>query len=357
MMNESENIKINTLLEITTWNDFEGKKLFRVVNTDYIYSYNYENNSIESFMKIRDDFNICNIYFDSKIIGEMMYFLPYMSNKMYVCDLRTKQTSHIIIGNSKDNNRFNTFKQMATLNNKVFLIGDSNVIKVVDLNDSSVNELRIPDIPYLYRDLCRVGDKVFFPVIDQHGDRRSILEVDLFEEKTIKHSNVTTDMNIGTLCFDGNSFWVSGNRKKIIKLNTRFEIIEEIDISDKKAGELGVFNNYFSSAFVLGSDIIFSPLHANSALKLNTESLDLRNIFSIDENNCIWKILKVYDDLMYFQVSRLEDNRLMSDFIINSDGKIVKKDVIRGAIPCEWLYENESMSLENYIGEIRDYHE
>lgn len=346
-------MKEKKLLGITSCEKLSNDKIvFWVKNTNRVFLYDLKKKESIRYIEIDDCDVRTTTFFGSTLLDETLVLAPYRDRKMPFCNLATGKTKWFDIGDSDDRDQWNAYKCIIDYKDKLFLLGDSYVIKVYDKNKESISCIDVPNRMYIYRDVCRVNDTVIVPLIDTGGKRRSVLELDLKDENYNVYNDICTNMDIATICYCDGHYWMSGNEKMIVRWNKENNSITEVDVTGYCDGIIDEFDSYYSSSVTYGKTILFSPINAKAILKLDTDTLSMENMFCFDKDEGVWKFYRVNDCYLYFQVENIKKNESLEDFLIDFDGNVIQKELVVGIVDNSLIYETRIMSIREFVNQV-----
>lgn len=198
-------------------------------------------------------------------------------------------------------------------------------------------------------DMCIVDQILWAPL----NYNNHILEMDLRTRETRIHKVNVSSMQFATICFDGINFWLTGEKKQIIKWNKNTGTVEIIeDFPDNFMKDSSWWNDFFVSSFYVKGYVYLFPMTANMAFKINVQTQKIDIFYQWDTMVCCEVVEKWDENSFYIEWKKKRALDMDNSIIIDLEGNVkdtgiftIEGDKIEWS-DCEG--ENE-LYLENYV--------
>lgn len=248
-----------------------------------------------------------------------LVFSPYLAKSILLFHLKDNKVETYPIG--EEGLSVGVFKNGNSL---YFIRQSDNIIKFdMDTKEACIipiiNEISVST----HSDFSVVQGSLFVPV----NSKGLVMELKLDTKQSVIH-NLETDDVFNTIAYANNCFWLTSDDECITAWNMNDNSIKRIDISSsiEKRENLS-WNGLFSSSILMGNELFFAPLSADSLLKYNVCSGVYDSIFKIPSTNVCWCIEKWGNNELYFS---LESEKYLPemDFVIDLNGNIKGRNIM-----------------------------
>lgn len=348
------------------WVEREDKVWFPGVNINGLFSYDRKTRKTSYIVSLlsmdKDDkYGFMGIIADK----EKFIILPYMSENLIIFDIKTHALQKKYIGKNP------LLKQAIFSEDRrcVYLFGDGNTYKY------NISEQKFCVIQNPYKDqlsgvgmmifghnMCVVGKSVYYPSSIQD----KVIEFDMDKEKFLIHQLDELQNKYNTILYDGDNFWLSGEKNVIVCWNKQKQVTKKIYKFPTEFQTKGKYNSFlFSSSIALKENIYFMPLEANMLIKINVLTHDIEQVKSFPMDVTCFFSKKWDDSHIYTEVSRDEYENLQESIVIDEEGKVVERDVFEVKGEYERLckdglfngikQENNLRNINSFLENIRGY--
>ena len=347
-----EKLKVlGSQIGINSWDIYGDKRFFWGKTTNKIYSYNMIQKSLDVFSELSSfDLGRKNDSFlDTCIYKDKMYLSPLIDKRLCCIDLLTKEVIYYEL------KPYEHISKIIPYENNLFLIGASNKIRIFNIIDKKFSCIEMPNSiePIFRREVYRENDKVYFGI----NCEDSIAELNLKNKSVTKIKVPIFDGNFfSTINKFKNCFWMTGQKKNIIKWCIESNSVEKIDISEYiDERETGPFIEYFSRSLVIDKYLFLAPVHSCNMLRVNLLTGETKKILSLAKDKVIWFISEfpnkqIYVSVEYICLSKV--NRPVTDLVIDIEGNIIERKIIRNK-NNQFIIENEYDTLCDFISDIK----
>lgn len=203
-----------------------------------------------------------------------------------------------------------------------------------------------------YRDICVINDVLWVPL----NYDNCIMEMDMRTQETKIYKLDTVKMKFSTICSDGINFWLTGEKKIIVKWNKETGAINVIDnFPDDFAQNINNKNSYwngvFSCSFYEKDYVYFFPLTANMAIRISTMTEKVEKFFQEKESRGCYMASKWDENTFYVEWG---DNLVhaASNMLIDLHANIKDKDIFAvkcSAVDCSYCENKDGIYTEDSI--------
>lgn len=312
------------------------------------------------------------IYVGMCTLHDKIIFLPYYASELLVYDMKYKKEVNRIHLKSKlpkSSQWYRFYIHAVPYLNFVYCIGwhdsemlcfniETEKISVVNTWKKAIAEVvgNTSFIGIHAYDVCVVEGNLWAPI----HTRDCILEFNLQTMEARVHRVGMPDMKFATICFDGTDFWLTGDKKRIVKWNK----------NTKEASYIGQFpkgfiksskeeKDYFYKSYYESGIVYFFPMFANMALKVDV-GICKTDIFYQWDKLLACNVVQKWDENTFYVEWCCEGSaKIEHSMIIDVDGCILNEDVMEIDIDeLEWpeyidddalYHEDEIMTLNRFL--------
>lgn len=250
------------------------------------------------------------LYLSMTLCNQVIYIVPYEGSYICTYNINTKEFQHILLETSKNGLLKKHFRLCFTYQDKVYLLGGKgSTMLCIDSVTNRIKEATewIFDFKKKYNcdaavrthsNICIV-ENCFWVAIEGNN---LLLEYNMDTDDYCFWNVGKREIQYVTVTFDGNFFWLSGDKNFLIRWEKeRNEIIEynnfpqHFEYGNKKIG----WSELFSCGYIWNENIYFLPLNSNMLIKFNMNSGDMKCITKVDYNHISFIIKAISDDELY----------------------------------------------------------
>ena len=289
------------------WSDnfcIDGDKIWAVdTERNLLYEIDYETGEYELVKEIPDE-KLSKFRLNPRCLKceNEIYCMPDESNNIWVYNIDSMHFSKMDLVNP--NKVRHIIQSFVRHGDYVYALskGLSQVIEV-NIQDKKIeNYYKLADDD-IFTD-CIVGNN---SIIGLSINSNKLYEFNIETKKIFYYSIPNVNMIIKTICYDGENFWLSGNRKKICIWNRNKNSIREIEEFPQGFGLLNFSidnKKLLDMDFVISDDMIFGfsavtvqyvwfiPWRANKILYVNRFTYEINSLEIDEEEETIYSITR-----------------------------------------------------------------
>ena len=290
------------------------------------------------------------------LIQEKIMCIPWNSNFFSVYDLKKDELRVIDIPEKELKKQSYGLFRTAIQNKQTLYAFGVNYHGVVRINLEEEKAECIANLADLGRGFIDenvvLNQKVYIPLAE--SSKIAIFDLET-EELTYVELKVKNKSSIRTICYDGNSFWISFSDNSVIKTDVSFIQTAEINhLSDT----LKNFKKVKNSAY-FDNSIFFFPEESENVIKYNRidqtiELIDIENINSIIDlyyANIVNNYLLLYSEMRDQVYSYCQNSKKFMIFKEQPSGNEYLKVLLENNFLTK---EKDSNSLINFINTVSE---
>lgn len=291
-------------------------------------------------------------YMGTAQYNSSIYFFPYYAKKICIYDVQQNSLTYREC-------QYRYITKAVSYGEKIFFwANEQNIVAYYDIEQDTLGEIELPD-GMLVNAGCGGGiennGKLYIPA----KEKGMIACVDIQALSVQMLAIADTEMIFETIDFDGESFWLSGTEKKIIKWNLLKDEKEIYYLEDLEDREIAMpWASYFYTSKIFDGFVYFAPLKAKQLIRLHVQSGKKESVLEMRENE-ITMLMEVWKDRLYFSCKNIYDGIALMDCLIDKNGCVIKEKILYGEQDYNYvMQEHNEESLRNFIRQITGgYHE
>lgn len=291
----------------------------------------------------------------------ILYIAPYEGNDICTYDIDKNEFNNIALGTSQNGLVRKHYHLCFSHQNKVYLLGGSGsaMLCLEPENNHEVREISewVFDFKEKYNcdaavcthsDICIVEDCLWVAV----RGNNVLLEYNMSTEKYCFWKVGKKEIQYVTITFDGDYFWLSGDKRFIVRWNK--ENNEVMIFDDFPQGfEYGTkeinWKELFSCGCLWNGNIYFLPLNSNMLIKFNRNSGNMNYILKIMPDHICFKMKAINKEEVYVEEIYMNILLRANSYNILSDDQYKESDLKFGIND-----EIDGNYMENKIGILNE---
>lgn len=271
------------------------------------------------------------LFISMALCKNKIYIAPYGTDELCVYDIQTEDFQHISLKSSGKGLNKNHYQLCFSYHERIYLLGGMDTATVCvdprtnDLKDISQWQLDFKS-KYGYEtgvnvhsDVCIVDDCFWVALIADNVLLQYNMKTGEYEFWNVGSKK----MRYGTVSFDGEFFWLSGNKAVIVRWEREKNEVREFDNfpSGFQSGydQLG-WKELFCCGHMWHGDIYYAPLNANMLVKLHRESGQIECVVKVDPLQVSFRLVEMNIDEIYMELDSVRDMSLECAYYIGADG-------------------------------------
>lgn len=326
-------------------------------------------------MKTMEKMELCEYGYGTVCkFKEKLIFAQYYKHDFLIYDVKEFQLIKTINPSlylGKDGKVFRYYIRTIIHNNCIFFLGDSDseilVLDMDTMNFFVVETWKKAISEYMgkeqfigistYRDICVVNESVWIPLRCSN----CILEMDLNTTRAKIHKVDTEKMIFTTICFDGGCFWLTGEKKVIVKWDPQMNSVELLNQFPEDFVNIPKRNQYWNGMFVSSSYekdyVIFFPMTANMAIRVHATTNKIEKFYQGKESLSCYMVKKWSEDIFYVEWGKSAAS-IDKSMLIDLNGKVLDTDIF--SIEWKRLYlqdfdKKEEVYTENDLLSLKEF--
>lgn len=292
--------------------------------------YNQETNKVNYVAQIDSS----SYYTASCIFEDKIIFLPANSNKICEYKISSDTIRYIPIEIKNSNKPFRECWSCVVNDGYIYIACGSNSLPLIKLNPNTYEAEGISEWNEVFEkrygkqavgssrsNLCIINNELWLPL----NEPNIILQYNL-AESTYSFHEIKTDRTLFyTINGDGETIWLTGDKKAIYKWNIVEDTVsvltnfpKDFENDNGKAEWSGLFYAGFQN----DNEIVYLPLNGNMIIKCDKVSGELK------------KIGDMYDDMYCFHAFYLSDGEIYAEFDENGTYNLSDSVIIQPSDSC-----------------------
>lgn len=281
------------------------------------------------------------VFISMALCNSKIYIAPYEADHICVYDIQKREFERIPIEKEYNHLKKNQYHICFSHKNKVYFLGNSGVASIfLDTKNNQVTEITdwLYDFKKNYNNITWVTTHMNVCVVDD------CFWVALKGENILLQYNMESDeyqfwevgkqkIQYTTICFDGSYFWLTGDKKLIIRWDKENNKIKEFknfpagfEINDKGVGWKELFINGCS----WNKYIYYFPMNSNMLVKINRESGEMECILKIPPHSTCLMLAKIEDDKLYIEIDSCINNLIEKSYVMEKNNTYREFSIMPG---------------------------
>lgn len=344
----------DNILNIKCVDKYKNKLFILTRDGNELLSYDLETENLSYIGNIQRG---ASFYCTSCICDGKIYYFSYFDSEICVYDINDNFLSYKNINVTYNEKSFGGCSACVKYENYIYILCNDKHIPMVRLNTKTMNIENVNiwmdycDEKYnknvintSYTNLCIVNDSLLLTTNLSDIILEYNLKTNLYNFIELPKLNI----QYYTINFDGNVFWLTGNKKKIVKWNKELNTISEyeklpIDLEYRSEIDSSVSKGLFYTGFSVKDYIFYAPLGANMFIVLNTKTEEVKSVKKINKKEYCFYFFNFNQEGIWAQIEKI--GGLTTETLVFKDFKYKEKKFDLNRINYNNAIYNENVYL------------
>lgn len=301
-------------------------------------------------------------YISMTLCKQILYIVPYEGNYICTYDIDKREFKHIFLEPSKNELVKKYYQLCFSYHNKIYLLGGKGSSMIcLDPVTNKISELSewIFDFKKKYNcdaavtthaNICIVKE-CFWVAIKGNN---ILLEYNMNTNKYHFWNVGKKEIQYVTVTFDGEYFWLSGDKKFIVRWKKESNEIKEFNnfpLDFEYGNKKIAWKELFSNGYIWNESIYFSPLNSNMLIKFDKNSGNMKCILKVDFNHICFEMMLLNEEEIYMETLDMNSLLRANSYCISKDDQYKESFLtfgIHDEINKNCLRIQNKVSNENY---------
>lgn len=333
-------------------------------DTQYLFEYHYKTGKINLCGTVRS--KLAQSFVSMTLCGDKIYFAPYETEIFCIYDIKRRKFQRISLGKIKGKAKWKYYKICFSYQEKIYFLGGkgtsmlcidtktNEIEEIAEWSNSFKNKFGFETWIRTHQHIC-ITEHCFWVALEGNN---MLLQYNMITNEYCFWNIGIKKMQYVTVSFDGEYFWISGEKKVIVRWKKETNEIKEFEdfpkgfiVGDGKIG----WKELFSCGYVWNGNIYFAPLNSNMLIKFEREYNQMKCIIKTDLNHVCFKMIEISPYKLYMEEDRIDTFLFDRAYFIDMNDEykrtsfyVGKKEVLYGNFMIEDIKMENNVMVEGF---------